>query len=635
MKKILKYLPLLSLMFFACNPMDEVYDKLDANIKPYHEDITYTLIADDYSSASKAALKIAENKDDSAQAKSIASSLAFNSRFAAADFVPAIVANKFPALNLNSTALVTYNIYDKQQSIINYESAQIYKLATDDYKAVGGDVEKNGYFFPLEPAEKYIPTLLAAKYPEATANSYAFVTYNLSDTDPGGSTIVINEKFDGYEKYDTINKNGWQSYSETGSYAWTARIFDENPYAQASAYNAEGEEVFYLISPALELPEGLQNSFSFDIKIGYFTHEGLSILISDEYNGSNFSDAYWEDITSNFTIPVEPAEGYSPAFIEAGKFDLSKYSGTVYIAFKYTGNGASDPAKTTTYQIDNVLVKGVSTKKAAKAELYTIYNDLYMFNGTTWAKDNNTVVPDPDDYSAMGITSFSSSALPSFYLPIFLGSNLPYAIDGTSKTVIYLYNNSVTANEYVRQNGTWNLSGPVFERTGQFVYVADGWVFDPTVKFSPSAADIQLLVDYVYSTYSRDYGSNYGNDEFYFGGSAYYVNFDLRISNRTKYSIPGFENLETEAAVDLSWNRVEEGLIVLLGLKFPEAVAEVSGLQVYYWLTFNTYENDLSKKVYTGIFKFVEGTGFVRDTEREDKAVADGELELSAVSWNR
>ena len=76
------------------------------------------------------------------------------------------------------------------------------------------------------------------------------------------------------------------------------------------------------------------------------------------------------------------------------------------------------------------------------------------------------------------------------------------------------------------------------------------------------------------------------------------------------------------------WQRAEEGLALMMGLMYPDAVAEASGLPIYYWITFKTYENDLAKKTYTGIFQY-DGTEFVRMTAVEDEKVSDGELTSS------
>lgn len=633
MKKLFKYIPIVALFAVACNPMDEVYDELDARIEPYKEDISYTLAAEDYKAIRNAAIKLAENKEDSAWANSIQNDLALNQKYSAADFVAPILGPKFPALNLKSSCLVTYNVFEKPEYLFNYEGANAYKLAAADYTAVGGDVEKNGYFFPSESGDKHLPTLLLGKFPNAVADDYAYVTYNQADEDPAGSVVLLNEAFDDYAKYDTINKNGWMVYSEAGDKAWQGRVFDNNPYAQASAFGAAGAEVFYMITPAINLANSIENIFSFDVKIGYWNANCLQVVISEDFDGNDVEGATWTDVSSNFTFPTEPTDGYGAAFAEAGKLNLSDYSGTIHIAFKYVGDGAN--AQSTTYQIDNVLVKGVeSAKKSANAD-YAVYNDMYKFNGTVWAKDNSVMVLDPADYQTMGISGFSSSNLPANYLPVFLGMTLPFSQEGDLQVITYEFNATLSAVEYSFTAGSWVQNGPIFEKADQFVFGDNGWVFDPTIKLKPTAADYQLLVDYVYTNLSRDYGSSYGNDEFYFGASAYYLNFDLRLGKRSDYSIPGFDGLDTEAAVALTWDRVEEGITILLGLKYPDAVEQVSGINVYYWVTFATYENDLAKRTLTGIFKYVEGTGFVRDLEYEDQMVSESKLQDTDVDWNR
>ncbi len=158
------------------------------------------------------------------------------------------------------------------------------------------------------------------------------------------------------------------------------------------------------------------------------------------------------------------------------------------------------------------------------------------------------------------------------------------------------------------------------------------------MHITPTGADLQLLVDYVYATYGSQYGSFHLNDEFYFGASAYYVNFDLRLSTRAQYNIPGFETGTDAEKIALTWTRLQEGLSILLALKYPNATSEVNGITVYYWITFKTYENDYSKKTYVGIFIVDNSTGspvFTRDTDEEDAQVIDNALTSDQVNWNR
>ena len=67
-------------------------------------------------------------------------------------------------------------------------------------------------------------------------------------------------------------------------------------------------------------------TFGFDIKIGYWNANCLSILISEDYT-DDVTTATWTDITGNFTIPEEPASGYGNDFEPAGRFSLYKYAG--------------------------------------------------------------------------------------------------------------------------------------------------------------------------------------------------------------------------------------------------------------------------------------------------------------------
>jgi len=164
------------------------------------------------------------------------------------------------------------------------------------------------------------------------------------------------------------------------------------------------------------------------------------------------------------------------------------------------------------------------------------------------------------------------------------------------------------------------------------------WKFDPTVTYTTTGTDLQLLVNYVYKNLSRSYGSSYGNDEFYYGASAYYNNFDLRLSNKGTYSIPGFETGTDEEKVALTWSRLQEGLEILLSLKFTSAVPEVYGVKVYYWVTFKTYENNLSKNTYVGIFTVDNSTGspvFTRDIDMENTQVEEGALLPAQIGWNK
>ncbi|MGB4329765.1 MAG: hypothetical protein WBJ36_12875, partial [Tenuifilum sp.] len=109
MKKIIAILLGVSLLW-ACDPMEDTYQKLDDAKQPYKDVITYTLVSADYTNASNLALKDAKTYDDSTLAKAIKTQLAFNERFAGKDYIPDILTKNFPALSKGSSANIQYDV---------------------------------------------------------------------------------------------------------------------------------------------------------------------------------------------------------------------------------------------------------------------------------------------------------------------------------------------------------------------------------------------------------------------------------------------------------------------------------------------------------------------------------------------
>jgi hypothetical protein len=650
MKKILLYIPLIALFLASCDPMKDIYQELDDAQVPYKESIEYTLTATDYSNASKAALANSATAMDSANAKLIASKLAFNEYFGAADYVGGILAKNFPVLNKSSVAKVTYNYNEGVPAYLStYTAAPKYALADADYMSLGGVVGAVKYFVPSQNAASNLPVLIAAKYPAAVSGDLVYVSYKSSDIQPdNGPKNIIHfaENFDAYTTTKTVigsNGDGWQNINAFGTKFWISQAYSGNYYAQFSAYSSSPKEdnVVYMITPEIDLTGSEQNKLSFDVNAGYFNASCLEVLISENFSG-DVSTAIWTNLTSSFTLPTGPASGYG-TFASAGSVDISAYKGKVVVAFRYTGSSVVETLATTTYQIDNVEVKGITyMKKKATTADYLVYNDIYQYASGKWSV-SSAVVVDPADYTAMGFKypNFSSTAPASNYIPNYLASLFPYALEGTKKAVVYDYYTTTTtrkADEYTLSAGTWAMTKPIVEMKDQFVHTGEKWIFDPTIKLEPSSGDYQLLVDYVYENLSRTYGSSYSNDEYYYGVNAYYKNFDLRLSNKTKYSIPGFDGLTEAEAIALTWVRVEEALNILLTLKYTEAQTDINDIPIYYWVTFLTYENNLSKNTYTGVYKCTKAgpnAEFERATDIEDQLVKSGELASTAVNWNR
>jgi len=179
--------------------------------------------------------------------------------------------------------------------------------------------------------------------------------YTVGENQNPDNVVLLFEDFETTTENQDINLNGWINYIEKGTKKWLGKFYNNNKYAQASSYNTGEENIIWLVTPPINLDASDNEIFKFDINVGYWKHNGLQILMSQNFNGSDIPSATWTDITSNFTIPTEPATDYG-TFEPAGEMSLSGYQGTVYFAYKYSGD--ANNSHTTTYQIDNVSVTG-------------------------------------------------------------------------------------------------------------------------------------------------------------------------------------------------------------------------------------------------------------------------------------
>ena len=141
-----------------------------------------------------------------------------------------------------------------------------------------------------------------------------------------------------------------------GDQVWAQDSYNNSGYAVMSGYsggtNYDNED--WLISPAIDLDGSTANKFEFMSAMKY-AGPTLQVMISSDFSGTydatNVANATWTDISSSVTLSTG-----NWTWTPSGEVDLSSYSGTVYIAFKYTSN-PTDGAST--YEIDDFKVTGV------------------------------------------------------------------------------------------------------------------------------------------------------------------------------------------------------------------------------------------------------------------------------------
>ena len=155
------------------------------------------------------------------------------------------------------------------------------------------------------------------------------------------------------EDFESNTHSNWILKSEVGGKAWEIADHSNNKYMQMSAYQASGDVVSWLITPALDLDKYNNEKLNFKTKNGYYKGTTLEVLISTDFDGADVASATWQTLAA--TIDERNNSQYGSTYVLSGDVDLSTYEGIAYIAFKYSGNGSS---LTTTYQVDNVVVEG-------------------------------------------------------------------------------------------------------------------------------------------------------------------------------------------------------------------------------------------------------------------------------------
>ncbi len=195
---------------------------------------------------------------------------------------------------------------------------------------------------------------------------------------PPGTIVLLDENFESQTAtttfpYNPITITGWNNLSEVGTKVYDARIFSSNKYAYMSAFGTNAPDIkTWLVTKGISLDGTANETLTFETKQDFLlttapggtnVASALKVLISSNYTGTgNPWAATWTDITSLATLsPGSTTSNFPSSYTASGAIDLSTYSGTVYIAFKYEGADPSGTAndKTSAWEIDNIRVLGL------------------------------------------------------------------------------------------------------------------------------------------------------------------------------------------------------------------------------------------------------------------------------------
>ena len=573
MKKRIAYILSIGLLLGACNPMEDIYNELDRKENPYVEKVELTLSEADY--------ELMEGD--------VASNHFFTDEEPATDYIPFLLEGKYPALDYGSSALVTYNFSVGYPDLSAYSGADYYSLGDDDYALANPVVGTAGYFTPKNPADEYLSSILDESVTDAADGDIYIVSYMYSDIEP---EIDEPEEMIVYEHTFSGSLGNFTTLNVLGEQDWYFDEYSGTGYAKMSGFSGGAvPNEDWLFSPEIDLTGVTGASLSVNQAINYLGGEWdqVAIFVSADFDGSDPVAASWTEV-----VPENKPDGDNWTFVESEDMDISAFDGeTIHIAFRYL----SSDSNAATWEVNKVTVKGTgaATKSGIIAGPVRV-EELYTYD-SGWEKTEGAYYVKVADYDAMGepgnYDNFSSSVSPDGYLPALLEQKFPYAQEEDVMVVVYKYYSGgvqTRADEYHFTGGQWTKYDPVVVQTNQFILTQnDGWVFDPTVIFTMTSSDYQIIVDWVKSNKGSEYVDDYGTQEFFYSAGSYYSNYDIREGNFDS-SFASWQDAVKESIAE-----------VLLPEKFPNAVTQVSGIDVYYEVTFATYDGSAGE--YTYIFQ--------------------------------
>lgn len=476
---------------------------------------------------------------------------------------------------------VEATIYGYFCSISSGKYINVVVVSVDEAPAIGGGSEPEAPNYT-----SVLGTAVLGDFVEVDGYISAVSTQGPILTDNGGSILLY--KTSGYEVGDEVSVSGTISSYGKGFQIGTADITIEKTGTTTVTYPTPMEIT------------------------GAVADELLTTRVNDEY-------AYYAKMTGTVAI-----NGNYYNFILA---DATTAQGSFYGATDELKAQLSDGMECTIYgyftslsggKYINMVVTSIESAPAATALALKVNSEkqyaFFKFNGSAY-EATEIVAVQPADYTSMGqgYGSFTAPAQDS-YLPKFLSEKYPYAqVDDKLYVGYRCYSGGATSwkvDEYLF-NGEWTKTAYFESRQDQFRKTEGEWLIDRTLELdytstsSPETkAFYQYCVNWVYDFKDVPMGapardnageilsteivlidgnkpagnywvSNYGNNEFYTGASAYYGNMDWRPSAvKGGFAAAGMGDLSDDEILAKLKEHTAEVYAEVLGYMYPEVTAD-------------------------------------------------------------
>lgn len=174
-----------------------------------------------------------------------------------------------------------------------------------------------------------------------------------------GAQNIFEDDFESQAVGSLISGNGWTNYIQEGTEGFEAFVqggtnFSLGVSCRIDSFRSDdASSIAWLITPAIDLDAQEGETFMFKSSNSFSDGSELELLFSPDWDGTeaNITSATWGVLPAAYIVQDSDFFG---AWFDSGIVDLSCASGTIHIAFKYTGSGDADFDGT--YELDEISI---------------------------------------------------------------------------------------------------------------------------------------------------------------------------------------------------------------------------------------------------------------------------------------
>ena len=190
-----------------------------------------------------------------------------------------------------------------------------------------------------------------------TTADVSFTNTRCTLLNPANFSPLISQNFEAQTTNADINIPGWTNFAQAGTRVWRTIVTTDSgnsgsKIASMGAFNSnQASNIAWLISPAINLNAQNFEFLNFRTSNSFSDGSELEVLISTNWNGTTgtITTATWTPLPATIVGDSE----FFQNWIDSGLIDLSSYSGTAYIAFKYIGGDNAANTIDGNFEIDD------------------------------------------------------------------------------------------------------------------------------------------------------------------------------------------------------------------------------------------------------------------------------------------